>query len=263
MYNNEYVKNVMLSILKEEAKQNDVIDAIKKKYEVAITYDDGANGIRRIQPMAYGKSKSGNLVIRAYQPEGDSKSDSSGWKFFRLDRIGAWNPMMGRHFSEPPDTYNANGDNSMSEVYLTADFGNSSNNYDTYQQDSEHNSPVSNRPQIQQQPQRTAVPQPQQPVQQQVSKIAGIGAEPQTKGNMQSVRDMSKANNFGDNTTTQTVGPVMKGNTEDTVNADNKVDYSVAINNGPRFKADNGNDTDNIDRLNYVDDNEEETNNRL
>jgi hypothetical protein len=48
MSSEEYARNVLRSILTEEANQSDVIDAIKKKYEVNVTYNDGANGPRRI-----------------------------------------------------------------------------------------------------------------------------------------------------------------------------------------------------------------------
>ena len=62
----EYIRSTVRSILMEEANMDDVVDAIKKKYEVDITYDDGANGPRRIQPCAYGRTSKGNLVLRAF-----------------------------------------------------------------------------------------------------------------------------------------------------------------------------------------------------
>ena len=40
----EYIRSTVRSILMEEANRDDVVDAIKKKYEVDITYDDGAIG---------------------------------------------------------------------------------------------------------------------------------------------------------------------------------------------------------------------------
>ena len=117
-----YALNIINSILLEQASQEYVIDAIKKKYEVDITYDDGANGVRRIQPVCYGKSDKGNMVVRAFQVEGDSRTNDEGWKLFRLDKIISWEPIKDSNFGEPPGM-NTHGDESMSQVYVIADFG--------------------------------------------------------------------------------------------------------------------------------------------
>ena len=66
-----------------------------------IIYNDGdVLTKRRIEPISYGVNRYGNKVIRAWQPEGESKSyDSgnhkknddltkiSGYRMFRTDRI--------------------------------------------------------------------------------------------------------------------------------------------------------------------------------
>jgi hypothetical protein len=126
-----YAENILRSILLEEVNQADVIDAIKKRHSVSITYDADnssvGHGQRIIQPVAYGKTKAGNLVIRAFQPLGDTKSRVPSWKTFRLDRINDWKPDNSKSFDEPPSNYgllNPNGDDAMAEVYLVADFGN-------------------------------------------------------------------------------------------------------------------------------------------
>ena len=82
--------------------------------------------------MAYGISKAGNMVLRAFQPYGDTKTKTPHWKLFRLDKIENWDILWKRRsFDEPPGQftvdgeYNPNGDKSMSTVYLSANFQNS------------------------------------------------------------------------------------------------------------------------------------------
>ena len=131
-----YAELIIESILKEDARQMDVIDAIKKRYEVGINYkadgDVKGSGYRIIQPVAYGKTSSGNMVIRAFQPYGDTKTKIPSWKLFRLDRIEDWKPNKNKHFSEPPiaqfkseGKYNPNGDKSMTDVLVQASFSGS------------------------------------------------------------------------------------------------------------------------------------------
>ena len=87
----DYAKSVIFKILSEGVGQDKIIDAIKKRYEVKIKYtaddDPKGTGERMIQPVAYGTSKAGNPVIRAWQPNGDTKTRIPHWKLFRVDRI--------------------------------------------------------------------------------------------------------------------------------------------------------------------------------
>lgn len=128
-------------ILNESVEQNMVIDAIKKRYEVRVNYksndDNEGVGERIIQPVAYGLSRSGNPVVRAFQPFGDSKTKVPHWKLFRLDKFEQWRPLKKRKFEEPPQfpyktdgKFNPNGDKSMSEVYIIADFVGSKERYE-------------------------------------------------------------------------------------------------------------------------------------
>ena len=122
-------------LLSENVSLDKVNDAIDNTYEVMINYhsngEDIATGERVIQPVAYGLTKSGNPVIRAFQPYGDTTSKVPSWKFFRLDRISFWKGLYNNKFKEPPGTYNAegnfnkNGDKTMSIVYKIANFNNS------------------------------------------------------------------------------------------------------------------------------------------
>lgn len=131
-------EEIINSVLTEDVEIGKVNDAIDRTYEVKINYlsdgDDSASGERIIQPVAYGLTKAGNPVIRAFQPYGDTKTKTPAWKFFRLDRIQSWKPMYKQVFkNRPPDgfnaegTFNDNGDKSMSVVYNVAQFGKSQN----------------------------------------------------------------------------------------------------------------------------------------
>ena len=248
MNSEEYARNGLRSILTEEANQSDVIDAIKKKYEVNVTYNDGANGPRRIQPVAYGKTSRGNLVLRAYQPEGASRSATHGWKYFLLDRIVGWDPDKDSHFDRPPEyagdgEYNPHGDKSMSEVYLTADFGDS--------QGGDYETGESNG---QEKPNN-----PTPPATNAGSNVSGTNTQPQVSPYANSAKEMGIANNFGTDNAGQTVGPVMKGNTETNtqVSQTKPEDYNNVENNRPIYKGNEEQPQQNdvIDNMQYADDN--------
>ena len=131
-----YLKTLFESIITEEINITKVTDAIRKRKPVKITYqaDDEprGQGERIIHPVAYGLSKAGNMVLRAFQPYGDTKTKTPHWKLFRLDKIENWDILWKRRsFDEPPGQftadgeYNPNGDKSMTTVYLSANFQNS------------------------------------------------------------------------------------------------------------------------------------------
>lgn len=123
-----YFNNIAKSILTESINAGNAGEAIRNRNEVKITYSGDDGGERIIQPVAYGLSKAGNMVLRAFQPYGTTKTKVPHWKMFRLDKIESWKILRNRIFSEPPGQYNAegkfnpNGDNAMSEVYLVANF---------------------------------------------------------------------------------------------------------------------------------------------
>lgn len=118
----EILENILLE---EKVDRNKVLDAIKEKYRVVINYNSHgehiAMGWRIIEVFAYGLTKAGNPVIRAYQPQGDTASDVPSWKFFRLDRILEWKPT-GQYFTEPREGFNPHGDKTMSTVISIAKF---------------------------------------------------------------------------------------------------------------------------------------------
>lgn len=117
-------KEIVKSVLLEDVQIGKVNDAITRKYEVKINYHsdtDSASGERIIQPVAYGVTKAGNLVLRAYQPFGDTQTNVPSWKLFSLSGIKKWKPLQNRIFTAP-EGFNPNGDKSMSIVYTIANF---------------------------------------------------------------------------------------------------------------------------------------------
>lgn len=121
------------AILEESASVEDVTSAIDNHNRIIINYHsngkDEADGPRVIEVYAYGVTKAGNPVIRAFQPYGDTTSRVPSWKFFRLDRIVEWRPTK-QIFSRPASDYyngigefNSNGDKTMAMVYKIASFG--------------------------------------------------------------------------------------------------------------------------------------------
>lgn len=121
-------------ILLEVASIETVNDAVKNKKVCVVYYDGdepGGKGLREIEPVALGKSKSGNLVMRGWDREGSShtgylgKQPLPGWRLFRLDKILSMKPT-GEIYNTPRPNYNFNGDKSMREVIIVAKFDNQS-----------------------------------------------------------------------------------------------------------------------------------------
>lgn len=135
-------------ILNESVSMSDINDAIDKHQRVIINYHtdgkDVATDARVIEVYAYGLTKSGNPVIRAFEPYGDTTTRVPAWKFFRLDRISDWKPTK-QTFSRPASEYykglgdfNKDGDLTMSIVYKVAKFDKSANQEDNvYKTDTE------------------------------------------------------------------------------------------------------------------------------
>jgi len=138
------LKELLAEILLEESvSAKDVSNVIDSHNRVIINYHsdgkDEADGARVIEVYAYGLTKAGNPVIRAFQPYGDTTTKVPSWKFFRLDRISGWE-VTDQKFSVPAsDVYsglgefNKNGDKTMSVVYKVARFDDD----ETYKTDTE------------------------------------------------------------------------------------------------------------------------------
>ena len=83
--------DIVKKLLKEGVSSDEVLDAIRNKYHVRITYDDGMpdnggnpKGSRIIQPMAIGTTKKGYPVVRAFQVSGNSRRGAPKWSFLGL-----------------------------------------------------------------------------------------------------------------------------------------------------------------------------------
>ena len=119
-------------LLCEIASIGSVQDAVNGKQVITIYYDGdepGGRGIREVEPVALGKSKAGNLVMRGWDREGAShtaykgEKPLPGWRLFRLDKILSLKPT-GEVYNQPHPGYNFNGDKSMASIITIAKFDN-------------------------------------------------------------------------------------------------------------------------------------------
>lgn len=259
-----YIGDVIASILLEEVQQNVLVNAIKKRHEVSFIYDsrDGDSRGKKerivVQPVCYGLTKSQNPCFRAYQINGSSESAEKkegvipGWRLFLLDRVvsGSWKDS-GKVFSKPP-MYNESGDDTMSEIFVKADFAGSAARYERgglkrynderHKKNVEKNQFYDFEKQLKK---KTIAPDYV------LKNIADTSktdkererewklATTRTKGNLSSIAAMSRQKNFGDEESQQTVGPKRKGQTNElpkNPNANN-LNYQNALQNGPKYKG--------------------------
>ena len=119
------------SLILEVASIDSIVDAIKKKNKIVIYYDGdepGGRGLRQIEPVCFGYSKSDNPVLRAWDEEGASHTGYKGeqplpgWRLFRVDKIMSFKPT-GEKFNTMRPGYNTSGDKSMLKVIINASFG--------------------------------------------------------------------------------------------------------------------------------------------
>ena len=212
-------------ILFEDVDVSSVELSIKKRLPIKVNYianeedKETGSGWRIIQPVAYGLSKSGNPVIRAYQPYGDTKTKVPHWKIFRLDRFETWNPINKKtNIPSPPmDEYNPDGDKTMSVVYLNADYAGAEKRYNSgglkkYNQDV-HTQKVAQNPYYDlkkniERSKRLPVPDY---VQRNVNSWQTKSNNPMKNWiNGASAEEMSRTTDFGDENYSQTDRPVGK-----------------------------------------------------
>ena len=126
------LQGALKGLICEIASLDSIVDAIKGRKVVVIYYDGdepGGRGLRQIEPVCLGVSKSGNKVLRAWDSEGASHTGYKGeqplpgWRLFRLDKILS-NKPTGEVYNEPKPNYNFNGDKSMVSVIINAVFDN-------------------------------------------------------------------------------------------------------------------------------------------
>lgn len=111
---------------------NDAINNLNP-VEIRYTATDSRNkayGRRIIYPVAYGLTKAGNPVIRAFEPYGDTHTKVPAWKFFLLSGIRKWRTLRNKTFKgEKLEGFNPDGDESMSVVYNIANIDGKPKNF--------------------------------------------------------------------------------------------------------------------------------------
>lgn len=261
----DYAQRIIRELLEEEVQQNVLINAIKKRHEVSFVYDSG-DGDRRgkaeritVQPVCYGLTSAGNPCFRAYQVNGSSESGEKGerpvpgWRLFLLSKVvdNSWKDS-GKVFNKPPQ-YNENGDRTMYQVLVKADFAGASNRYSRgglkRYNDERHTKNVEKNPFYdfeKQLKKKTIAPNYvlKNIDNTQVSKAERDRqwdlAQKAMKGNEASIADMAKQKDFGNDQQQQTSGPQRKGQRNEVPKQANKpIDYSKAQQNGPRYKGKN------------------------
>jgi predicted DNA-binding transcriptional regulator YafY len=124
--------NTLNNLILEVATADQITDAISNKKVCVIYYngdEPGGKGLRVIEPVAYGYSKKGNPVLRAWDREGAShraylgKKPLPSWRFFRVDKMEFIRPTQ-EIFDTPRPGYNPTGDRSMERMIINAVFGN-------------------------------------------------------------------------------------------------------------------------------------------
>jgi predicted DNA-binding transcriptional regulator YafY len=124
------LKGVLKELICEIASIESVTDCVKNKKKCIIYYDGdepGGRGLREIEPVCLGTSKSGNKVVRAWDNEGAShtaykgEQPLPGWRLFRLDKILSLKPT-GETFTEIRPDFNPDSDKSMISVIIISKF---------------------------------------------------------------------------------------------------------------------------------------------
>ena len=89
----------------EDNIKNVICSAIQSRKMIQFNYDDS---IRVAEPYCYGKSKTDNEVLRAFQVKGESKSGNPvGWKLFgasKMKNVRVTNEyfVIGHHYGKEP-----------------------------------------------------------------------------------------------------------------------------------------------------------------
>ena len=124
--------NTFKHLILEVASIDSIVDAIKHKKKIIIYYDGdepGGKGLREIEPVCFGYSKSDNPVLRAWDLSGAShthykrKQPLPGWRLFRVDKIISLRPTK-EHFYDIRPGYNPSGDKGMASVIINSVFDN-------------------------------------------------------------------------------------------------------------------------------------------
>jgi len=104
-----------------------ITNAIKKRNPISFYYNGPKGEVKpgrriRVEPVALGLSKGGNLVVRGYvQPPSESKRGFTkhGWRLFRLDRLSSLIIDENSQFNMKRSQYKEGDDGSMTVTYVT------------------------------------------------------------------------------------------------------------------------------------------------
>lgn len=104
-----------------------ITNAIKNRNPISFYYNGPKGEVKpgrriRVEPVALGLSKGGNLVIRGYvQPPSESKRGFTkhGWRLFRLDRLSNLIVDEQSQFNMKRSQYKEGDDGSMTTTYVT------------------------------------------------------------------------------------------------------------------------------------------------
>ena len=90
------------SLITEAASIDDIKKSIEQKLVCSIYYngdEPGGKGLREIEPVALGRSKAGNMVLRGWDRTGASHTAYKGeqplpsWRLFRVEKITMYKPL--------------------------------------------------------------------------------------------------------------------------------------------------------------------------
>lgn len=138
--NNKHILNEITS-----QAENRIKDAINNVLRVRIVYNDKKPNVisstrgyatRYILPVAFGLTKSGKKVVRAYQTFGSTKRGAPKWKLFLVDNIVSWNNGK-KSFKDYKNALinlglNLDGDKHMTTIYAITPFANDDVQISTY-----------------------------------------------------------------------------------------------------------------------------------
>lgn len=109
-----------------------ITDAIKNRKPISFYYNGPRSEVKagrriRVEPVALGLSKGGNIVVRGWvQPPSESKRgfQKHGWRLFRLDRLSNLIVAEDEQFNMKREKYKEGDDDSMTVTYVTTSWGN-------------------------------------------------------------------------------------------------------------------------------------------
>ena len=127
------IYNTLKELILENISRSRITDSIEKRKRVRIYYKgdgDEVSGYRNIEPYVFGISKAGNQIVRAWQVNGVTDTESPMWKTFKVSKIVDWRPYPTRFYSEPNKNqktksapgYRDDGDDAMTTIYAQVKF---------------------------------------------------------------------------------------------------------------------------------------------